>query len=131
LQSHFELPGFRPHQEEVVTAVLSGRSPLVILPTGGGKSLCYQLPAIHGAERLRGLTVVISPLQALMAEQVRSLSQRYPASCLLNASLLMEQRRQNLEGFYSGRYHIVYMGPEHCAILPWFGCFARSPRSCG
>lgn len=112
LLTHFELPAFRPNQAEVIEAVLAGRFPLVILPTGGGKSLCYQLPAIHGAQRLRGLTVVISPLQALMADQVRSLSQRYPPTCLLNSTLLMEVRKQNLEGLHSGRYNVLYVGPE-------------------
>jgi ATP-dependent DNA helicase RecQ len=86
LQTHFELESFRPQQKEIVMAMLHDRSPLVVLPTGGGKSLCYQLPAIHGAERLRGLTVVISPLQALMADQVRGLSRRFPPTCLLNRS---------------------------------------------
>jgi ATP-dependent DNA helicase RecQ len=112
LHSHFELEAFRPHQREIVMAVLENRAPLALLPTGGGKSLCYQLPAIHGAERLRGLTVVVSPLQALMADQVGTLSKRYPPSCMLNASLLMEERRQNLAGLRSGRFNIVYMGPE-------------------
>ncbi len=112
LDRHFDLPGFRPHQEEVILALLADASPLAVMPTGGGKSLCYQLPAIHGGERLRGLTVVVSPLQALMADQVRSLSVRYPATCYVNANLLMEARRQNLEGLRAGRYHILYLGPE-------------------
>src|SRR5262249_22603406 len=61
LARNFELPDFRPHQREVVHAVLEGKQPLVVIPTGGGKSLCFQLPAVHGADRLRGLTVVVSP----------------------------------------------------------------------
>ncbi len=112
LERHFDLPTFRPHQEEIILALLGDGSPLAVLPTGGGKSLCYQLPAIHGGERLRGLTVVVSPLQALMADQVRSLSVRYPATCYVNANLLLEVRRQSLEGLRTGRYHVLYLGPE-------------------
>jgi ATP-dependent DNA helicase RecQ len=112
LARHFELPGFRPHQKEIVLSVLDGRAPLAILPTGGGKSLCYQLPAVHGATRLRGLTVVVSPLQALMADQVRALSTRYPGTCYVNSSLLLVDRRDNLDAVRIGRSDILYMGPE-------------------
>ncbi|HEY3234795.1 MAG TPA: RecQ family ATP-dependent DNA helicase, partial [Polyangiaceae bacterium] len=112
LERNFELPGFRPHQSEIVHAVLGAELPLVVLPTGGGKSLCYQLPAVHGAERLHGLTVVISPLQALMADQVSALSVRYPAVCFINAQLTMAERQQVLLGLRTGKYNIVYLGPE-------------------
>jgi ATP-dependent DNA helicase RecQ len=112
LENNFELPSFRPHQRDVVHAVLEGRQPLVLIPTGGGKSLCYQLPAVHGAERLHGLTVVVSPLVALMADQVRSLTLRYPAACFVNSQLPMAERQQNLAGLRSGAYNIVYLGPE-------------------
>ncbi|HET6583139.1 MAG TPA: RecQ family ATP-dependent DNA helicase [Nannocystaceae bacterium] len=112
LARNFELRGFRPHQEDIVRAVLDGRTPLAILPTGGGKSLCYQLPAVHGAQRLHGLTVVVSPLQALMADQVRALSTRFPGAATINASLLMQERSEVLAGVRSGRYDIVYLGPE-------------------
>lgn len=112
LERNFELPAFRPGQREVIHAVLQGRHPLVLLPTGGGKSLCYQLPAVHGAERLHGLTVVVSPLQALMADQVGALSTRYPATCFVNSQLTMAERQQNLAGLRTGKYNIVYLGPE-------------------
>ncbi|MCA9618984.1 MAG: RecQ family ATP-dependent DNA helicase, partial [Myxococcales bacterium] len=75
-------------------------------------SLCYQLPAVHGGERLHGLTVVISPLQALMADQVRALSTRYPPSCFINSSLLMEERSEHLRGLRTGKYNVLYIGPE-------------------
>ncbi len=112
LARHFELPAFRPGQAAVVAAVLDGQRPLVILPTGGGKSLCYQVPAVHGGERLHGLTVVISPLQALMTDQVRALSLRYPPTCFINASLLMEERTEHLHGLRTGKYNVLYIGPE-------------------
>ena len=69
LSSVFGFPGFRPGQEEIVDAVLAGRNTLAIMPTGGGKSLCFQLPALCRD----GVTVVISPLIALMRDQVRAL----------------------------------------------------------
>jgi len=69
LHSIFGFPGFRPGQEEIVNAVLAGRNTLAIMPTGGGKSLCFQLPALCRD----GVTVVISPLIALMRDQVRAL----------------------------------------------------------
>jgi ATP-dependent DNA helicase RecQ len=112
LRETFELTSFRPNQAAIVHAVLQDRCPLVVLPTGGGKSLCYQLPAVHGAQRLRGLTVVVSPLQALMADQVRALSARYPGSCFVNSSLLQEERRRLLAGIRAGKYDIVYLSPE-------------------
>ncbi|MBN1606674.1 MAG: RecQ family ATP-dependent DNA helicase [Polyangiaceae bacterium] len=112
LQATFELDDFRPGQEAIVQAVLADATPLAILPTGGGKSLCYQLPAVHGAQRLRGLTVVVSPLQALIADQVRSLSDRYPGTCVINSQLLQAVRRQHLQGLRTGTYDIVYLGPE-------------------
>src|SRR4051812_9953668 len=64
--AHFQLDTFRPRQEEIIRAVLVGSRPLVVFPTGGGKSLCYQLPALRLHRRRGGLTVVVSPLQALM-----------------------------------------------------------------
>jgi ATP-dependent DNA helicase RecQ len=112
LARNFELAGFRPGQSDIVHAVLGGLHPLAILPTGGGKSLCYQLPAVHGAERLRGLTVVVSPLQALMADQVGALSQRYTGTCFINSQLTMPERQENLAGLRAGKYDIVYLGPE-------------------
>lgn len=112
LRRNFDLESFRPSQREIIDAVLAGKSPLAVLPTGGGKSLCYQLPAVHGAERLAGLTVVVSPLQALMADQVRALSARFPPVCAVNSSLLMEDRRRNLQGLRTGRYHVLYTSPE-------------------
>ena len=71
LKRHFGFPSFRPHQREIVESLLAGEDVVALLPTGGGKSLCYQLPAIAGA----GLTVVVSPLIALMKDQVDSLEE--------------------------------------------------------
>src|ERR1700675_1025081 len=83
LRSRFGSPAFRPGQERAVEAVLQGRDTLVILPTGGGKSLCYQVPALM----LPGLTVVVSPLISLMKDQVDALTSRGLPATFINSSL--------------------------------------------
>src|SRR5580658_2687627 len=83
LKRHFGFRSFRPHQREIVESLLAGDDVLALLPTGGGKSLCYQLPAIAGD----GLTVVISPLIALMKDQVDSLDEIGVPATFLNSSL--------------------------------------------
>src|SRR5690242_14417642 len=83
LKKHFGYPAFRPGQEAAVDSVLAGRDTLVVLPTGGGKSLCYQVPALM----LPKLTVVISPLISLMKDQVDALSARGVPATFVNSSL--------------------------------------------
>jgi ATP-dependent DNA helicase RecQ len=108
LRRHFDLPGFRPGQREVIDAVLAGRDALCIMPTGSGKSLCYQLPAM-----LReGVTLVVSPLIALMADQVRSLEARGLPATFINSSLDPDEQDQRLRAVEAGRYKIVFVAPE-------------------
>src|SRR5687768_17813166 len=83
LRARFGFPGFRPGQERAVSSVLAGRDTLVILPTGGGKSLCYQVPALV----LPGLTIVVSPLISLMKDQVDALLARGLPAAFINSSL--------------------------------------------
>src|SRR5690349_2618613 len=83
LVKHFGLTEFRPGQAEVVSAVLSGRNVVVVMPTGAGKSLCYQLPALL----LPGVTLVVSPLIALMQDQVEQLEARGIAATFINSTL--------------------------------------------
>ncbi len=83
LEKHFGFREFLDAQEEVVSAILAGDDALVVMPTGGGKSLCYQLPALM----LDGVTVVVSPLIALMKDQVDALERRGIAAALINSSL--------------------------------------------
>ena len=83
LLSRFGYPNFRPPQMGAIEAVLSGRDALVVLPTGGGKSLCYQVPALMR----RGLTVVVSPLIALMKDQVEALERRGVPAAFINSTL--------------------------------------------
>ena len=111
LHTHFGLRDFRPSQREVIQDVLAGRDVLCVMPTGAGKSLCYQLPAVVGG----GLTVVVSPLISLMDDQVRQLRQRNIESAFLNSSQSAAEQRDVLRrvagdgGSYSG---LLYVAPE-------------------
>ena len=102
---------FRPGQEQVIAALLEGRSSLAIFPTGGGKSLCYQLPALL----LEGLTVVVSPLIALMKDQVDDLTRRGVAAARLDSSLEPSQARKVQEDLRAGRLKLLYIAPERLA----------------
>ncbi len=113
LLQEFGLEQFRPSQEESVQALLGGRRPLVILPTGGGKSLCYQLPALALYREMLGLTVVVSPLQALMEDQVLELEARgLDSATWINGNLDPARRQQRLEQIRRGRIGLVYLSPE-------------------
>lgn len=104
----FGLPTFRPGQREVIEAVMSGRDCLCIMPTGGGKSLCYQLPAV-----LReGVTLVVSPLIALMKDQVDGLQSEGIRATFINSSLSVAEQRERLAGMATGKFDLVYVAPE-------------------
>src|SRR5687768_9769579 len=104
----FGLSAFRPAQEEVIASVLAGRNVLCVMPTGGGKSLCYQLPAVL----LPGLTLVVSPLIALMKDQVDALTQRGLRATLINSTLDPSEQRARILEIEAGRYDLVYVAPE-------------------
>jgi ATP-dependent DNA helicase RecQ len=108
LRERFGLERFRAGQREVIEAVLSGRDVLCVMPTGGGKSLCYQFPAIQ----LRGLTLVVSPLIALMKDQVDALTARGLRATLINSTLDPSEQHARLVEAEAGRYDLVYVAPE-------------------
>lgn len=109
----FGIEQFRGKQEQAVRAILRGEKPLVIMPTGGGKSLCYQVPALMLFERQRALTVVISPLQALMADQVKDLEEQGLNFCtFINGNLSVSERSQRLKQLWCGTYGLLYISPE-------------------
>ena len=108
LQQHFGYAAFRKGQEQVVRSVLSGRPTIAILPTGGGKSLCFQLPALL----LEGTTVVVSPLVALMKDQVDALVARGIAATFINSSLGDAERQERQATLRRGEYRLVYVAPE-------------------
>ncbi len=116
LKHHFGFDSFRPLQREIVEAVLAGGDVLALLPTGGGKSLCYQLPALVGD----GLTLVISPLIALMKDQVDALQENGIAATFLNSSLDAQESRERLYGLERGDYRLLYVAPER-VVASGFG----------
>ena len=108
LQSTFGYTTFRPLQREIIANVLAKRDTLAIMPTGGGKSLCYQLPSLI----FPGLTVVVSPLIALMKDQVEQLQALGIPALFLNSSLSPEEYRDNMQRVRSGQVKLLYVAPE-------------------
>jgi ATP-dependent DNA helicase RecQ len=108
LVRHFGLASFRPGQAQVVSAVMAGKNAVVVMPTGAGKSLCYQLPATL----LPGLTLVVSPLIALMRDQVAQLTARGIAATYINSTLTELERADRQRRLRAGEYRLVYVAPE-------------------
>ncbi|WP_269524006.1 DNA helicase RecQ [Coraliomargarita parva] len=115
LKAVFGYDVFRPLQSEIIESSLDGQDVLAILPTGGGKSLCYQLPALQR----EGLTLVVSPLIALMKDQVDQLQASGVAATFLNSSVRAGEARARLEGLERGEYKLLYLAPERL-FLPDF-----------
>jgi len=113
LAEHFGHPRFRVHQLQVLGPLLAGRSVLAVLPTGAGKSLCYQVPALLAG----GLTLVVSPLISLMQDQVGALRRRRIAAAYLNSQLDAEQRRAVEHALLAGQVALLYCAPERLASL--------------
>lgn len=108
LQRQFGYQDFREGQAEVIAAALQGRNCIVVMPTGGGKSLCYQLPALL----LPGRTIVISPLIALMKDQTAALQSRQITASFINSSIPFEQQKATLSAFLAGQSRMLYIAPE-------------------
>lgn len=108
LTRHFGFSSFRPHQEDIVSAVLDGRDVFAALPTGGGKSLCYQLPAVL----TDGLTVVISPLISLMKDQVDAARENGIAAAFLNSTLEPDEIHATWRELAAGQIRLLYVAPE-------------------
>src|SRR5262252_3099331 len=123
LHEHFGYAAFRPGQEAAVESVLAGRDTLVGLPTGGGKSLCYQVPALM----LPKLTVVISPLISLMKDQVDALESRGLPATFVNSTLTSSQVTDRLSRAMRGEIKMLYMAPERFD----FGTTAERLRDAG
>src|SRR5215207_4562190 len=108
LKTHFGHTAFRPGQEDVIRALLEGHSALALFPTGAGKSLCYQLPAVL----LEGTALVVSPLIALMKDQVDALQARGVAAARLDSSLTPEQTQRVYADLREGKLKLLYVAPE-------------------
>jgi ATP-dependent DNA helicase RecQ len=108
LQRHYGYPDFRGGQKPAIECVLAGQDALVLMPTGGGKSLCYQIPS----QVLPGLTIVVSPLISLMKDQVDNLNQRGIAATFVNSTLKPRQITERLDAVRSGTTKLLYVAPE-------------------
>ena len=117
LQRVFGYSSFRPGQEKLIDGVLSGQDVFGIMPTGGGKSMCYQLPALM----LPGITLVISPLISLMRDQVMALKGAGVPAAFLNSTLTGPQMQAAYRNLLAGRYKIVYVAPERLDYLGFGG----------
>src|SRR5881409_1627568 len=112
LKQYFGFTSFRPLQEEIIRDALAGKDVFAVLPTGGGKSLCFQLPALVRP----GLTVVVSPLIALMKDQVDALRAAGVPATFLNSSLQPGESRARLRGLHNGEYRLLYVAPERLML---------------
>ena len=108
LEKYFGFREFLESQEEIIDALLGGADALVVMPTGGGKSLCYQLPALM----LEGTTVVVSPLIALMKDQVDALQRRGIAATVINSSIPPNEQQERIRALARGEFKLVYIAPE-------------------
>lgn len=108
LKQYFGFNGFLEGQEEVIREITSGKDGLVVMPTGGGKSLCFQIPALC----FGGVTLVISPLIALMKDQVDALVARGVAATVINSTLSWPEQKERLDGMRAGKWKLVYVAPE-------------------
>lgn len=113
LKENFGFEKFRPNQETIIKTILSGQDTLAIMPTGGGKSICFQLPALI----LPGITIVISPLIALMKDQVDSLKTNGIAACYINSSQSSEEQQFYIDNLKSNNFKLVYIAPESLSYL--------------
>lgn len=108
LRRHFGHEGFLDGQDRVISQITAGRDGLVVMPTGGGKSLCYQLPALC----FEGVTLVVSPLIALMKDQVDALVAKGIPATLINSSVPWSEQKERLDGMRTGKWKLVYVAPE-------------------
>ena len=126
LRRYWGYDSFRPMQERIVRSLLGGQDACVVMPTGGGKSLCYQLPAALLADRT---VVVVSPLIALMQDQVAQLRQMGIPAALLNSTLAADEQSEILREAIAGRYRLLYLSPERLARADTIEWLQRVPVS--
>ena len=119
LRVHFGYESFRPGQAELIEAIASNRDVLGVMPTGSGKSVCYQIPALL----LHGITIVISPLISLMRDQVDGANEIGIPAAFINTTQTMDEQEQVLDAAYAGKVKLLYVAPERLET-PRFRNFA-------
>src|SRR5690242_2138038 len=120
--ARFGLTQFRPGQRDIIEAVVAGRPTIAVLPTGAGKSLCYQLPAVA----LDGLTVVVSPLISLMKDQVDALADHGIPATFINSAVDSYERESRLQAALAGRVRLLYVAPERFRVPNFVAALARA-----
>lgn len=125
LKRYFGHSAFRPGQETLIDGLLSGRDVLGVMPTGAGKSMCYQIPALA----MEGMTLVISPLISLMADQVAALNQAGVPGAYLNSALDLEAYQEVLQGIRRGTYKLLYVAPERLTAPAFLAALVRTTVS--
>lgn len=125
LKAHFGYDSFRPGQTEIIESILQEKDTLALMPTGGGKSICFQLPALL----LPGLTIVISPLIALMKDQVDALQAKGIPSTYLNSTLSEAETKQRLQMIKTGEVRMIYVAPERVALPGFISFLQKLPVS--
>src|SRR6202046_5927059 len=123
LRSYWGYSSFRPLQERIVRSLLAGRDTCVVMPTGGGKSLCYQLPAVVSGRT----AVVVSPLIALMQERAAQLAQMGIPAAVLNSTLSDQQQSSVVKQAREGAYRLLYLSPERLARGDHIGRLEKIP----
>jgi ATP-dependent DNA helicase RecQ len=126
LRRYWGYDSFRPLQEKIVRSLLAGRDACVVMPTGGGKSLCYQLPATMLPEKT---VIVVSPLIALMQDQVAQLGQMGISAALLNSAVPADEQRAIMHDALKGKYRLLYLSPERLAVESTVSWLQKVPVS--
>jgi ATP-dependent DNA helicase RecQ len=121
LKEYWGYDAFRPMQEDIINAVLEGNDALALLPTGGGKSICFQVPAMAKD----GICLVISPLIALMKDQVQNLQKKGILALSIYSGMSFIEVRKTLQNAAYGNYKFLYVSPERLQNRPIFGVFAH------
>jgi len=122
LKDNFGLNDFRPHQKEIINSIISGRDTLVVAPTGGGKSLCYQFPALI----MEGTALVVSPLISLMKDQADALKKNNIPATYINSSLSTNEQAKRLNDLINNQYKIVYFAPERLSSITFIEALKKS-----
>ena len=125
LKDNFGYAGFRPNQEEIIEAILGGSDVFAAMPTGGGKSICYQLPSLV----LDGITIVVSPLVALMKDQVDEAVENGIAAAFINSTLSPDEAASVYSSLYGGGIKLLYLSPERLALEGYYEKLAKLPIS--
>lgn len=124
LKKYFGYDTFRPMQEDVIKTILSGRDVLAVMPTGAGKSVCFQIPALlfpHG-------TIIISPLISLMKDQVEALAEQGISASYVNSTVPFDESIERLRDLFRGRLKLLYMAPEKLEPTYFTDCLSKVPR---